>query len=226
MWIIVRWRCHGGDGLLFSQRVWCWLSCGMRKRLLRLRQVQRVNTTIVRNYLWDVGRLILTSIHEALGRSFSGFELPYVMFFHSGGVVLKSCQYFTRHARLRASASNANPFKSVFDWRGVRRSAKLKKSFPVFRCSDNVRYPILGASWQPRAKVWHVMMRWRGVLLVVADCTRCGFDSSKPKWRFFFFLFEIFYWRRTVVGVRYRRNTRRNSVPVKSVVVVVGNSSL
>ncbi|MEX1215016.1 sarcosine oxidase subunit beta family protein [Saccharospirillum sp.] len=106
------------------------------------------NTTIVRsNYLWDEAALL----YEHAMKLWEGMsqELNYnVMFSQRGVLNLGHTLQDMRDIQRRVNANRLNGIDSeALDTRGVQEIV------PILDCSSNARYPILGASWQPRAGV-------------------------------------------------------------------------
>ena len=106
------------------------------------------NTTIVRsNYLWDEAALLYEhalKLWEGLSQ-----DLNYnVMFSQRGVLNLGHTLQDMRDIRRRVNANLLNGIDSEeLDTQGVQDIV------PIMDCSPNARYPILGASWQPRAGV-------------------------------------------------------------------------
>jgi sarcosine oxidase subunit beta len=137
------------------------------------------NTTIVRsNYLWDESaRLYEHSLK--LWETLSA-ELNYnVMFSQRGVLNLGHTLQDMRDIERRVSANRLNGIDGeVLDAEGVKRIA------PLINISSNTRYPIMGASWQPRGGVArHDAVAWGfaraadalGVDLL-QQCAVTGFD--------------------------------------------------
>ncbi|MEK9871523.1 MAG: FAD-dependent oxidoreductase, partial [Gammaproteobacteria bacterium] len=106
------------------------------------------NTTIVRsNYLWDEAAHLYEHALK-LWESLS-IELNYnVMFSQRGVLNLGHTLQDMRDIERRVSANRLNGIDGeVLDADGV------KKIVPIINTSKNARYPILGASWQPRGGV-------------------------------------------------------------------------
>lgn len=106
------------------------------------------NTTIVRsNYLWDEAALL----YEHAMKLWEGMpqELNYnVMFSQRGVLNLGHTLQDMRDIQRRVNANRLNGIDSeALDTQGVQEIV------PILNCSANARYPILGASWQPRAGV-------------------------------------------------------------------------
>ena len=137
------------------------------------------NTTIVRsNYLWDEAAHHYEHALK-LWESLS-IELNYnVMFSQRGVLNLGHTLQDMRDIERRVSANRLNGIDGeVLDADGV------KKIVPIINTSKNARYPILGASWQPRGGVArHDAVAWGyaraadalGVDLI-QQCAVTGFD--------------------------------------------------
>jgi sarcosine oxidase subunit beta len=106
------------------------------------------NTTIVRsNYLWDEA----AHLYEHSMKLWEGLsqDLNYnVMFSQRGCLNLGHTLQDMRDIQRRVNANRLNGIDGE-----VLDAQQIKEIVPVLDCSDNVRYPILGASWQPRAGV-------------------------------------------------------------------------
>ena len=106
------------------------------------------NTTIVRsNYLWDEA----AHLYEHAMKLWEGLsqDLNYnVMFSQRGCLNLGHTLQDMRDIERRVNANRLNGIDGE-----VLDAQQIKEIVPVLDCSDNVRYPILGASWQPRAGV-------------------------------------------------------------------------
>ncbi|WP_308368484.1 MULTISPECIES: sarcosine oxidase subunit beta family protein [unclassified Microbulbifer] len=106
------------------------------------------NTTIVRsNYLWDEAALL----YEHAMKLWEGLsqELNYNLMFSQRGVLnLGHTLQDMRDIHRRVNANRLNGIDSfALDTQGVQDLV------PIMDCSANRRYPVLGASWQPRAGV-------------------------------------------------------------------------
>ena len=106
------------------------------------------NTTIVRsNYLWDEAAQLYEhalKLWETLS-----LELNYnVMFSQRGVLNLGHTLQDMRDIERRVSANRLNGIDGE-----VLDPAGIKKVVPLINTSKNMRYPILGASWQPRGGV-------------------------------------------------------------------------
>jgi len=106
------------------------------------------NTTIVRsNYLWDEAALL----YEHAMKLWEGLsqELNYNLMFSQRGVLnLGHTLQDMRDIHRRVNANRLNGIDSyALDTQGVQEIV------PIMDCSASRRYPVLGASWQPRAGV-------------------------------------------------------------------------
>ncbi len=106
------------------------------------------NTTIVRsNYLWDEA----AHLYEHAMKLWEGLsqDLNYnVMFSQRGVLNLGHTLQDMRDIERRVNANRLNGIDGeVLDTQGVQEIV------PIMDCSANTRYPVLGASWQPRAGV-------------------------------------------------------------------------
>ncbi|MDD1783662.1 sarcosine oxidase subunit beta family protein [Enterovibrio sp. ZSDZ35] len=106
------------------------------------------NTTIVRsNYLWDES----AQLYEHSLKLWEGLsqELNFNLMFSQRGVLnLGHNLQDMRDIERRVSANRLNGIDSeVLDTNAVQDLV------PLLDCSENTRYPVLGASWQPRGGV-------------------------------------------------------------------------
>lgn len=106
------------------------------------------NTTIVRsNYLWDEAAWL----YEHAMKLWEGLaqDLNYNLMFSQRGVLnLGHTLQDMRDIERRVNANRLNGIDGV-----VLDTAGVQKIVPMMDCSKNTRYPILGASWQPRGGV-------------------------------------------------------------------------
>ncbi len=114
-----------------------WLGCGNTGR----------NTTIIRsNYLWDESALLYDhslKLWENLSEN-----LNYnVMFSQRGVLNLAHNEHDIKEIKRRMCANRLNGLDSR--WIGT---SEIKKLVPIMN-TDNLRYPVLGASYQPRGGV-------------------------------------------------------------------------
>ncbi|PAU75271.1 sarcosine oxidase subunit beta family protein [Halomonas salipaludis] len=106
------------------------------------------NTTIVRsNYLWDEA----AALYEHSMKLWEGLsqDINYnVMFSQRGVLNLGHTLQDMRDIQRRVNANRLNGIDSeVLDADGVQQIV------PILDCSKRARYPVMGASWQPRAGV-------------------------------------------------------------------------
>ncbi|AEF54346.1 sarcosine oxidase subunit beta family protein [Marinomonas posidonica] len=106
------------------------------------------NTTIVRsNYLWDEA----AHLYEHAMQLWEGLsqELNYnVMFSQRGCMNLGHTLQDMRDIERRVNANRLNGIDGE-----VLDAKQVQEIVPVLDCSDSARYPVMGASWQPRAGV-------------------------------------------------------------------------
>ncbi len=106
------------------------------------------NTTIVRsNYLWDES----ARLYEHAMKLWEGLsqDLNYnVMFSQRGVLNLGHTLQDMRDIERRVYANRLNGIDGE-----VLDAQSIKEIVPMMDCSDNPRYPIMGASWQPRGGV-------------------------------------------------------------------------
>ncbi len=106
------------------------------------------NTTIVRsNYLWDES----AHLYEHAMKLWEGLsqDLNYnVMFSQRGVLNLGHTLQDMRDIQRRVNANRLNGIDGE-----VLDAQQIKEIVPHMDCSANTRYPVLGASWQPRGGV-------------------------------------------------------------------------
>jgi sarcosine oxidase subunit beta len=106
------------------------------------------NTTIVRsNYLWDESAFL----YEHAMKLWEGLsqDLNYnVMFSQRGVLNLGHTLQDMRDIQRRVNANRLNGIDGE-----VLDTKQVSEIVPIMDCSANTRYPVLGASWQPRAGV-------------------------------------------------------------------------
>ncbi len=137
------------------------------------------NTTIIRsNYLWDES----SAIYEHSLELWEGLEedLGYPILFSQRGVLnLAHSLQDVRDSKRRVNANNLNGIDA--EWVDVRGVEEL---CPIVNTSPDVRYPVLGATYQPRAGIAkHDYVAWGfahradalGVDLI-QDCEVQGID--------------------------------------------------
>ena len=105
------------------------------------------NTTIIRsNYLWDDSAHLYEHSLK-LWESLSS-QLNYnVMFSQRGVMNLAHNEHDIKEIKRRVSANNLNGIDSIW-----LNKEEIKKMVPIMN-TDNLRYPVLGASYQPRGGV-------------------------------------------------------------------------
>ncbi len=103
------------------------------------------NTTIVRsNYLWDEA----AHLYEHAMKLWEGLsqDLNYNLMFSQRGVLnLGHTLQDMRDIERRVNANRLNGIDSE-----VLNTAEVQELVPILNCSPDARYPVLGASWQPR----------------------------------------------------------------------------
>src|SRR5210317_2622680 len=114
------------------------------------------NTTIVRsNYLWDES----AHLYEKSMKLWEGLsqDLNYnVMFSQRGVLNLGHSLQDMRDIERRVGANRLNGIDAE-----VVTAEEIKKAVPFLNTSPQARYPVLGASWQPRAGVaLHDAVAW------------------------------------------------------------------
>ncbi|MCU1538321.1 MAG: sarcosine oxidase subunit beta, partial [Humibacillus sp.] len=106
------------------------------------------NTTIIRsNYLWDES----AAIYEHSLKLWEGLEeeLGYDVFFSQRGVLnLAHTLQDQRDSVRRAEANRLNGVDA--EW--VDRQ-QVKELCPIINIDDNIRYPVMGGTFQPRAGI-------------------------------------------------------------------------
>ena len=108
------------------------------------------NTTIVRsNYLWDEAALLYEhalKLWEGLSQ-----DLNFNVMFSQRGVF--NLGHTLQDMRDIERRVNANQLQGIDAQ--VLTAAEVQQKIPQLDCSPGRRYPVLGASWQPRAGVAH-----------------------------------------------------------------------
>src|SRR5213082_1503270 len=106
------------------------------------------NTTIIRsNYLWDES----SGIYEHALKLWEGLEedLEYPILFSQRGVVnLAHSLQDVRDSMRRVNANRLNGIDA--EW---LEPEQVKEICPIVNISPDVRYPVLGATYQPRAGI-------------------------------------------------------------------------
>jgi sarcosine oxidase subunit beta len=108
------------------------------------------NTTIVRsNYLWDEAALL----YEHGMKLWEGLteDLNFNVMFSQRGVF--NLGHTLQDMRDIERRVNANRLQGIDGH--VLNAAEVKEKIPQLDCSRSRRYPVLGASWQPRAGIAH-----------------------------------------------------------------------
>ncbi|GAA1395551.1 sarcosine oxidase subunit beta family protein [Pseudonocardia kongjuensis] len=162
-------RNHGITSVAVLERG--WLAGGNMAR----------NTTLIRsNYLWDAS----AAIYEHALQLWEGLEddLGYPILFSQRGVLnLAHTEQDVRDSVRRVEANRLNGIDA--EWLEPDDVAKL---CPILNVSGDIRYPVLGATHQPRAGIAkHDYVAWgfarrideAGVDLI-QDCEVTGFDTD------------------------------------------------
>ena len=127
---------HGMTNIAILERG--WLAGGNMAR----------NTTIIRsNYLWDES----AAIYEHSIRLWEQLpeELDYDFLFSQRGVLnLAHTLQDVRESRRRVNANQLNGVDAEF-----LDPAQVKEACPIINVSDDIRYPVMGATYQPRAGI-------------------------------------------------------------------------
>ena len=127
---------HGMTNIAILERG--WLAGGNMAR----------NTTIIRsNYLWDESAAIYEQsikLWEQLPE-----ELDYDFLFSQRGVLnLAHTLQDVRESRRRVNANQLNGVDAEF-----LDPDQVKEACPIINVSDDIRYPVMGATYQPRAGI-------------------------------------------------------------------------
>ncbi|MGO1606604.1 MAG: sarcosine oxidase subunit beta family protein [Brevibacterium yomogidense] len=127
---------HGMTNIAILERG--WLAGGNMAR----------NTTIIRsNYLWDES----AAIYEHSIRLWEQLpeELDYDFLFSQRGVLnLAHTLQDVRESRRRVGANQLNGVDAEF-----LDPDQVKEACPIINVSDDIRYPVMGATYQPRAGI-------------------------------------------------------------------------
>ncbi|MFR9732252.1 sarcosine oxidase subunit beta family protein [Saccharopolyspora sp. MS10] len=138
------------------------------------------NTTIIRsNYLWDES----AGLYEHALKLWEGLEeeLDYPLLFSQRGVLnLAHSLQEVRDSRRRAEANRLNGIDA--EWLDP---AQVKEICPILNTSHELRYPVLGGTWQPRAGIAkHDHVAWgfaraldRMGVDLVQNCRVTGFET-------------------------------------------------
>lgn len=149
-------RNHGMTNIALLEKG--WLAGGNMAR----------NTTIIRsNYLWNES----AAIYEHAMKLWEGLteELEYEMFFSQRGVLnLAHTLGDVRESVRRVEANKLNGVDA--EW---LTPEQVKEVCPILNISDNVRYPVMGATYQPRAGIAkHDWVAWG----YARKCNELGVD--------------------------------------------------
>ncbi|SFS89581.1 sarcosine oxidase subunit beta family protein [Saccharopolyspora flava] len=137
------------------------------------------NTTIIRsNYLWDES----AGLYEHALKLWEGLEeeLDYPLLFSQRGVLnLAHSLQEVRDSVRRVGANRLNGIDA--EWLDPQQVAEI---CPILNTSPDLRYPVLGATWQPRAGIAkHDHVAWgfaraldRMGVDLVQNCQVTGFD--------------------------------------------------
>ena len=141
------------------------------------------NTTIIRsNYLWDESAAHLRALAEAVGGPRGGARLR-----HPVQPARRAQPRAQPAGRARQRAPGATPTGSTASTPSGSTPAEVKEVCPIVNVSPDVRYPVLGATYQPRggiAKHDHVAWGFAraadalGVDLI-QNCEVTGFDVRR-----------------------------------------------
>jgi sarcosine oxidase, subunit beta len=160
---------HGITNVVVLER--SWLAGGNMAR----------NTTIIRsNYLWDES----SAIYEHSLKLWEGLEeeLDYPILFDQRGVLnLAHSLQDVRDSVRRVEANRLNGVDA--EW---LTPDEVKKVCPIVNTSQELRYPVLGATYQPRAGIAkHDYVAWgyarradQAGVDIVQDCAVTGFITD------------------------------------------------
>lgn len=139
------------------------------------------NTTIIRsNYLLDAS----TGLYEHSLKLWEGLadELDYPLLFSQRGVL--NLAHSLQEVRDSVRRVNANKLNGVdAEWLDPQQVGQL---CPILNTSSELRYPVLGATWQPRAGIAkHDRVAWgfaraldRMGVQIIQDCEVTGFERA------------------------------------------------
>ncbi|TDC91465.1 sarcosine oxidase subunit beta family protein [Saccharopolyspora aridisoli] len=142
------------------------------------------NTTIIRsNYLWDAS----AGLYEHALKLWEGLEeeLDYPLLFSQRGVLnLAHSLQEVRDGVRRVGANRLNGIDA--EWLDPQQVAEI---CPILNTSPDLRYPVMGATWQPRAGIAkHDHVAWgfaraldRMGVDLVQNCQVTGFDRVGDK---------------------------------------------
>ncbi|TDD88621.1 sarcosine oxidase subunit beta family protein [Saccharopolyspora karakumensis] len=142
------------------------------------------NTTIIRsNYLWDES----AGLYEHALKLWEGLEeeLDYPLLFSQRGVLnLAHSLQEVRDSVRRVGANRLNGIDA--EWLDPQQVAEI---CPILNTSPDLRYPVMGATWQPRAGIAkHDHVAWgfaraldRMGVDLVQNCQVTGFDRVGDK---------------------------------------------
>lgn len=139
------------------------------------------NTTLIRsNYLWDES----TRIYEHALKLWEGLEedLGYPILFSQRGVL--NLAHSLQDVRDSVRRVEANKLNGV-DAQWVDPD-EVKKLCPIVNISSDIRYPVLGATYQPRAGIAkHDYVAWgfarradEAGIDIIQNCEVIGFDTD------------------------------------------------
>jgi sarcosine oxidase subunit beta len=142
------------------------------------------NTSIIRsNYLWDESAALYEhslKLYEGLSQDFN----YNIMFSQRGVINLAHNLHDMRELSRRVNANRLNGIDSE-----ILTPAEIKERVPILNASPDSRYPVLGASLQPRGgTARHDAVAWgfargadaRGVD-IIQNCEVTGFRRSRGK---------------------------------------------
>ena len=160
---------HGITNVAVLER--SWLAGGNMAR----------NTTLIRsNYLWDES----SAIYEHSLKLWEGLEddLDYPILFSQRGVLnLAHSLQDVRDSVRRVEANKCNGIDA--EW---LPPDEVKKVCPIVNTSQDIRYPVLGATYQPRAGIAkHDYVAWgfarradQAGIDIIQDCAVTGFQTD------------------------------------------------